>query len=40
VTTAACCQAADQRREWIVDRDMTPGFWLRDGDVIEVPDKP
>ena len=27
-------------REWVVDRDATPDLWLRDGDAIEVPDKP
>jgi len=32
--------ASGQTREWVVDRDITPDLWLRDGDVIEVPDKP
>jgi len=32
-----------QTREWILDcskPERAPAFWLRDGDVIEVPDKP
>ncbi len=30
-------------REWLLDcsdTKPTPAFWLRDGDVIEVPEKP
>ncbi|MGC3960253.1 MAG: ankyrin repeat domain-containing protein [Verrucomicrobiota bacterium] len=34
--------AARKPREWVLDcsSDKSPEFWLRDGDVIEVPDKP
>jgi hypothetical protein len=35
--------AASQKRELIVDcshNDLPPSVWLRDGDVVEVPDKP
>jgi hypothetical protein len=35
--------ATGQGREWILDcskPESAPAFWLRDGDVIEVPDKP
>ncbi len=33
---------SEKQREWIVDCSggKTPDLWLRDGDVIEVPDKP
>ena len=34
--------ATGQKREWVLDCDRkpAPAFWLRDGDVIEVPEKP
>jgi hypothetical protein len=35
--------AAGKTREWAVDcsnPNSPPAFWLRDGDVIEVPEKP
>ena len=35
--------ASGEKREWVLDcsdRKSAPAFWLRDGDVIEVPEKP
>jgi ankyrin repeat protein len=35
--------ATRQKREWVLDcsdRKSAPAFWLRDGDVIEVPERP
>jgi len=34
-------QVDGQRHEWIIDCSQAePGLWLRDGDIIEVPEKP
>jgi hypothetical protein len=36
-------QATGEKREWVLDCSdgkPAPAFWLRDSDVIEVPEKP